>query len=106
MDKTNKATWTKLRDGNWGLRVEGDVTCGDIVLVTKKNGQKTRESVDDIVWRGNGVTLATVGPKPKKTPAPMKPVHVCSEECDGEHDGGQYARESYNETSYSNDLPY
>ena len=32
------ATYTKLRNGSWGLRVKGSATVGDQVTVTKRDG--------------------------------------------------------------------
>lgn len=67
------ATWTKLKKENtWGLRIEGSVTEGEVVLVSRSNGSKSRETVGKIVWTGNGITLATLGPKPAKAPKAPK----------------------------------
>ena len=57
------ATFTKLRDGSWGLRIEGSAKAGQTVTVTKKSGETSREVVGKIIWSGNGITLAKVGEK-------------------------------------------
>jgi hypothetical protein len=102
-----KATWTKMRDGNWGLRVEGDVKAGDVVLACTKSGKKTRESVGSVVWAGNGISLCTLGEKPAaKVKVVKKVAHTCSEECDGEHDDPYAAERQALSNAESNDLPY
>jgi hypothetical protein len=81
------ATWTKLDDGTWGLRCKGAVAVGDIVLVTKNSGQKTSETVGDIVRRDTGETLTKVGPKKKKVPRELfRSVQVCPEDFDSDID--------------------
>lgn len=56
------ATYTKLRDGRWGLRIQGVCDSSQInqVTVTKKSGESKIEYVDRILWRGNGIMLATI----------------------------------------------
>lgn len=56
------ATYTKLRTGNWGIRVEGTaVTVGTSVTVRKASGETKVERVVAIVWQGNGITLCAIG---------------------------------------------
>lgn len=118
------ATWTKLKKENtWGLRIEGSVAEGEVVLVSRSNGSKSRETVGKIVWAGNGVTLATLGPKPAKAPKAEKKVapltldwsqaehedaHAeCMAERAAEDDALRNAEEYDGEYSSSNDdLPY
>lgn len=57
------ATYTKLRSGNWGVRCTDRVAVGDTVTVTKRDGGVKTETIAQIVWRGDGVTLAAVAPK-------------------------------------------
>ena len=54
-------TYTKLKTGDWGLRIQGSVKPGDAVTVSKKNGDVKRETVGKVVWTGNGISLATIG---------------------------------------------
>ena len=55
------ATYTKLRDGSWGVRVTGAaVKAGDRVTVTKKSGESKVEVIDRVLWTGNGVSLCSV----------------------------------------------
>lgn len=52
------ATFTKLKDGSWGLRVTGSAKAGDSVTVTKKDGSKSTKKISRIVWSGNGAHIA------------------------------------------------
>lgn len=57
-------TFCKLRDGSWGVRVEGaPVQAGDNVVVTKKGGGTDTVTISKVVWSGNGVTLCALPPK-------------------------------------------
>lgn len=47
-----KGTFTKLRNGDWGLRVEGVAEPGDRVLARRASGQTTWLTVGEIVWKG------------------------------------------------------
>lgn len=60
------ATYTKLRDGSWGLRIQGITDNLNAVTVTKKSGESKTEYVDRILWRGNGIMLATIAKKPRR----------------------------------------
>lgn len=45
------ATYTKLRSGEWGLRVVGDKPrVGQPIHVEKKDGTVKTESISEIVW--------------------------------------------------------
>lgn len=58
------ATYTKLKDGSWGLRIQGITELHvNAVTVTKKSGEVKTEYVDRILWRGNGIMLATIKAK-------------------------------------------
>lgn len=54
------ATYTKLKNGEWGIRSTSPIADGQQVLVTKKSGQTKNETVGHVIWRGNGVNLATI----------------------------------------------
>lgn len=63
------ATYTKLKDGSWGIRVTGDKPVkGDRITVTKKSGESKTETIRAILWSGDGVTLCAV----EQTSAPRK----------------------------------
>jgi hypothetical protein len=53
-------TFTKLRDGSWGLRIEGSAQNGQSVTVTKKSGEQEVKQVGKVLWTGNGISLATI----------------------------------------------
>jgi hypothetical protein len=56
-----EATYTKLRDGSWGLRVTGGAPePGAAVTVRKQSGETKTETVGRILFSGNGVVLATI----------------------------------------------
>ena len=48
----SSGSYTKLKDGSWGIRVEGDVRPGQMVEVSTKAGQKKREQADKVLWSG------------------------------------------------------
>jgi hypothetical protein len=60
------ATYTKLRDGSWGIRVTGTAKAGDVVTVTKRSGETVNATVGRVVWSGNGVSLCEVAAAPKR----------------------------------------
>jgi hypothetical protein len=47
-----QATFTKLKNGDWGLRVEGNAGPGDRVLAITKGGKKQYMVLGEIVWSG------------------------------------------------------
>lgn len=73
---SNTATFTKLRDGDWGLRIVGPhaVEPGQTITVMKKSGETSSERVGEVVWSdGKGVTLAKIGQR-AATPAAPRPA--------------------------------
>lgn len=44
------ATYTKLRDGSWGLKVNGKAFDGMDVIVTKKSGERVEENCGKVIW--------------------------------------------------------
>jgi len=55
-----QASYTKLRSGDWGIRVEGRATTGQSVTVTKRDGSRQTVCVDRVVWSGEGVSLCSI----------------------------------------------
>lgn len=53
-------TYTKLRSGEWGVKVNGAAKVGDRVTVTKKDGGTKVETIAQVVFSGNGVTLCAI----------------------------------------------
>ena len=54
------ATWAKLRDGSWGVRVTAEVRVGDIVTVTAQSGKVQDKAIREIAFKGQGYTLCYV----------------------------------------------
>lgn len=71
-------TYTKLRDGSWGLRAQGSLTAGQAVSVRKKDGSAKTETVGRILWTGDGITLATIAGGDSR-PAGRSRSAVCGE---------------------------
>ena len=68
-------TWTKLKNGDWGIRIEGVASPGETIWVSRKNGARCSVIVGQILWTGGGVMLATKGVKTPTMPA-MTPVEA------------------------------
>ncbi len=62
------ATYTKLKNGSWGVRSTTPVAPGDNVLVTKRDQTTKLEIIDHVVWTGEGVWIAAFRSS-TKTPA-------------------------------------
>jgi hypothetical protein len=60
-----QATWTKLRDGSWGIRVAGPARQGESFEVRSKDGRISLATVARVVWTNGEVTLAAVYHFPK-----------------------------------------
>lgn len=76
-DKTNKqsnksdpaCSYSKLKSGNWGVRSTQEIAAGDTVTVTMKSGETREETVERVVWSGDGVWIAALVGKDKNKPA-------------------------------------
>lgn len=45
--------FSKLKSGDWGLRGTGEAPMpGEVVLVTKRSGKESQETVGAVVWAG------------------------------------------------------
>lgn len=66
-----KATYTKLRDGTWGVRIiASGVTLasiagnpGMVVKVSKRDGTENIERVAGVVWRGTDAMICRIAPR-------------------------------------------
>lgn len=45
-------TYTKLKDGSWGIKVEGKAVDGQNVAVTTKAGKDKNETIKRVLWTG------------------------------------------------------
>lgn len=95
------ATWTKLRSGEWGVKVQGSARKGQSITVQKKSGETSTVTVEKVVWSGNGVSICAVARKAKTCcvngqhyrrergycyyPCPVR-GHICSPENGPCHD--------------------
>jgi hypothetical protein len=58
-----KVSYTKLRSGSWGVRVQAETEdetlpqAGETVTVYRKDGSSSNETVTKLVWQGSGVAL-------------------------------------------------
>lgn len=68
------ATYTKLRDESWGVRVVGPAQPGPIE-VTKKSGETKTETIVAVVWSGNGVSLCQIAGRDGNPAQPHCPKH-------------------------------
>lgn len=58
-------SYTKLKSGDWGVRVEGQtVTVNQVVTIRKKDGTTKQETVQRVIWTGNGVQLCAIAATP------------------------------------------
>lgn len=64
------ATYTKLKNGEWGVRVEGTVNRGTVVSVVTKAGKLKTETVGSVLWTGtdrqSGHTISLCAIKQKE----------------------------------------
>jgi hypothetical protein len=68
-----KASYAKLNDGSWGVRIPdgancvigGNISTGAVVNVTTKAGERRMETIKSVVFAGNGVTLCAIMPREK-----------------------------------------
>lgn len=49
---TTQATWTKLNDGSWGVRVPGRATVGQRIEVSRRDGTRETKTVGAVLWTG------------------------------------------------------
>jgi hypothetical protein len=69
------ATYTKLKSGDWGVRIEGSAPAvGSTVVVGKKDGTTKTETIAKVVWSGNGIALCAVVATPRTGSASASPA--------------------------------
>lgn len=70
-------TYTKLNNGQWGVRVQGWVPmAGETVTVTKRSGQRNQVVVDRVIWSGNGTALCSIRKEEGRRQEAPVPVEV------------------------------
>lgn len=53
-------SYSKLKNGDWGVRLEGSAQPGQIVNVATKAGQIKPEKLGRKIWEGGGVQLFVI----------------------------------------------
>jgi hypothetical protein len=59
------ASYTKLHNGTWGIRVKGSTSQGATVEVTTKAGVVKTETVQRVLWSGNGTSICAITYTPR-----------------------------------------
>lgn len=95
-------TWTKLRDGSWGARVEGDAppAPGESIEMIRKDGQRTRREVDQVVYSGRGFHLVSLRPEGRgdgRQVARREPTVATAVEPEPERKWSTYQQEIFDE---------
>lgn len=77
------ATYTKLKSGDWGIRVIGAISPGSLVVVTKKDGRQKDEVVDKVLFRDSAqnVTLCSIKQRESKRGSCGCDCGECSRKC-------------------------
>ena len=60
METPQAPSYSKLKSGDWGVRMTGTGKTGDMVNVQRKDGQIKPEKLGRLVWEGNGVQLYAI----------------------------------------------
>jgi len=54
-------TYTKLKDGSWGIRVAGEKPAiGAVLTIQKKDGSTRQETVSRVLWSEGGIVLCSI----------------------------------------------
>jgi hypothetical protein len=57
------ASFSKLQNGEWGIRVRGNARAGQQVSVTKRDGGTSPAIVEKVLWAGDGVSICSIEPR-------------------------------------------
>ena len=60
METPKSPNYSKLKSGEWGVRLEGSAKTGDIINVVRKDGQIKPEKLGKLVWEGGGAQLYAI----------------------------------------------
>lgn len=64
--KQESSRYCKLRSGDWGVRVPGKPKPGQTISVQTKGGKVKTETIESVIWTGNGVSLCSIVPRERK----------------------------------------
>lgn len=97
MTREMSASYTKLKDGSWGIRVPRQVEAGEQVTVTTKAGKQKTEVVTSVLWTGsdnagNTISLCAIDQLTSDKPAKMGLCAVCSDQVPYGHELCKYCR--------------
>jgi len=65
-------TFSKLQDGTWGIRTSSVVAPGAVVIVSRKDGTQSNQTVRAVIWTDGTACLCSVEPTAKPVPAAPK----------------------------------
>jgi len=82
MTTTTIATPQKLRSGEWGARVQGEVSEGDTVTIRTRSGKEWQARVTRVVWSGEGVSICATASLDRPA-APRYAAGGSARDCDG-----------------------
>ena len=60
MEAPKASNYSKLKSGEWGVRLEGTAKTGDIINVVRKDGKVKPEKLGKLVWEGGGAQLYAI----------------------------------------------
>lgn len=60
------ATPTKLRNGDWGAKVQGSVQQGDEIRIQTKAGKEWTATVSRVLWSGDNVSIVATANRPHR----------------------------------------
>jgi len=74
------ATYTKMRNGAWGVRVAGVATVGQSIVISKRDGSSKAETVGVVLWTGiaqdgRQASLVTIAPTARSSAPYRNTVH-------------------------------
>lgn len=58
-----KATPKKLRDGTWGVLVQGKPKSGDVVTVVTKGGKTWQAHIALVIWSNDEISICSTAKK-------------------------------------------
>lgn len=56
------ATYTRLRNGEWGVKVQGMVHVGQNVVVKKRNGDMKNVRILKVLWTNGETSICVIEP--------------------------------------------
>lgn len=59
----------KLRNGDWGARVDGRPAPGNTLTIRAKSGKTWESVVESVVWTGDGVSIVSLRRRDDYVPA-------------------------------------